>query len=213
MYVIQKDKDYYLSEYGAFNYKINGAKLFESKEEAKKVASRLDGVELKELVLRDASDVLKVKKLSPTAKVPTKAHAEDAGWDIYADEDVIISNLSPHAIRTGIALELPKGTYGRLVGRSGLTLKTSLKINEGTIDEPYRGELVINAEYRGDLVGKITKGNSYISIEPKEPYVIHKGDKIAQLVIQEHLMDCKLKSVEDLSETKRGKNGFGSTGK
>ena len=113
MYVIQKDKDYYLSEYGAFNYKINGAKLFESKEEAKKVASRLDGVELKELVLRDASDVLKVKKLSPTAKVPTKAHAEDAGWDIYADEDVIISNLSPHAIRTGIALELPRGTYGR----------------------------------------------------------------------------------------------------
>ena len=43
--------------------------------------------------------------------------------------------------------------------------------------------------------------------------MIHKGDKIAQLVIQEHLMDCELKSVEDLSETKRGKNGFGSTGK
>lgn len=194
-YVIQKGEDYYLSEYGAFNYKLSGAKLFENQEEARKIAQKLGG-KVKELVLKDADLTLKVKKLTDTAKLPVKAHATDAAFDIYADEDTTITGLTS-SVLTGIALEIPAGYYGRIVGRSGMTLGTPLKVFEGIIDSGYRGEIKIMCQCVSDSV-RIMR--------------IKKGERIAQLLI-EKVEDITIVESDSLETTDRGESGFGSTGR
>lgn len=133
---------------------------------------------------------LNVKRLTETAKLPQRAHDTDAGFDIYADEDVELTESQ--LVSTGIAIEIPDYCYGRLKGRSGLTSKTPLRVQEGTIDADYRGEIKVMCDI-------------------KAPYKINKGDRIAQLIIQE-LPFVYVVEVDELSDTDRGFGGFGSTG-
>lgn len=141
--------------------------------------------------------VLKVKRLTGTAKLPTKNEHGDMGYDIYADEDVDFSEGDIQNIKTGVAIGLPEGFGAFLVGRSGLTSKTMFRVNLGVIDNGYRGELSIMSDlYKGD----------------KEDLPKFKtGDRIAQLVVLP-LFDGEVVEVSDLDSTQRGDKGFGSSG-
>lgn len=138
---------------------------------------------------------LKVKKLSPDAILPAYAHSWDAGMDLFANETVTINPGEVGKIKSGIAFEIPDGYVGLVWDKSGLSMNHKLKTLGGVIDSGYRGESV---------VGIINLGS--------EPYTFEKGHKIAQMLIQkiEHL---NVVEVENLSESDRGANGFGSTGK
>ena len=143
--------------------------------------------------------ILNFKKLSPTAITPTKAHTTDAGFDLYADEDVILKYGETTAILTNIAIELPGGYVADVRPRSGLTLNTGLRVHYGTVDSGYRNGIGIICENgdHGALCNRTVR--------------IKKGQKIAQLVILP-IPEIELKEVNELSDSDRGVNGFGSTG-
>ena len=138
---------------------------------------------------------LKVKKLSENAIVPNYAHPDDAGFDLYSVEAIEISPMSRVQVATGIALEIPIGYVGLVWDKSGLSHKHGLKTLGGVIDSGYRGEVKVGLTNLGS-----------------ETYLLEKGHKIAQMIIQQKEF-CKIIEVNELSETSRGDKGFGSTGK
>ena len=138
--------------------------------------------------------ILNFKKLSPTAITPTKAHTTDAGFDLYADEEVILLKGETLAVKTNIAIELPEGYVADVRPRSGWTLNTSLRVQYGTIDAGYREGIGIICELARD-----------------DGMMIPKGMKLAQLVILP-IPEITLQEVTELSDSDRGVNGFGSTG-
>ena len=135
-----------------------------------------------------------VKKLSESAKVPSKGNPGDAGYDLYANETVSIPSGATVLISTGIAMALPKGFVGLIWDRSSMGVK-GIHRHAGVIDSGYRG------------VVKVCLHNT-----TKETYHVEMGDRIAQLLIQETPM-FRLHEVEELDSTERGSGGFGSTGK
>ena len=152
---------------------------------------------------------LKIKRLTQTAKLPERAFPTEAGFDVFADEDVTIDNGETVAISTGIALEIPDGYYGRLKARSGLTLNSALRVQEGTIDSSFRGEMKVIAEIKPFTTFKT--GKLFYQFKPSSAFTIEKGMKIAQLIIQP-LPQIEVVEVDELSQSDRGANGFGSTG-
>ena len=138
--------------------------------------------------------MLKVKKLSPDAVLPTVAHpGEDIGYDLYSAEDITLPARRAAGVHTGIAIEFVPVAGGVVKTRSGMA-KKRLMCNAGVIDAGYRGEIIVLMENLAD-----------------EPYTIHKGDKIAQLL--EHPFLAGEVVQEELSEASRGAKGFGSSGK
>ena len=144
------------------------------------------------------------KKLTPTAITPVRAHATDAGFDLFASEDKIIKKGYTKVVSTGIALELPDGYFADVRPRSGLTSKTFLRVHYGTIDSSYRGDIGIICENANHIDNHGVNRDTTIRIK--------EGDKIGQLVIQK-LPDIKLVEANELKESDRGVNGFGSTDK
>ena len=137
--------------------------------------------------------MLKVKRLSPDAILPTVAHpGEDIGYDLYSCEDLAVPAHSAAGVHTGIAIEFAPAAGGIVKTRSGMA-KKRLLCNAGVIDAGYRGEIVVLIENLGS-----------------ETYAIHKGDKIAQLL--EHPLLAGQVVEADLGDTARGRKGFGSTG-
>jgi dUTP pyrophosphatase len=137
--------------------------------------------------------MLKVKKLSPDAVLPTVAHqGEDIGYDLYSCEDVTLPAHGAAGVHTGIAIEFVPTAGGIVKTRSGLARKRLL-CNAGVIDAGYRGEVIVLMENLGD-----------------EPYSIRKGDKIAQLL--EHPFLARDVVESELSDAARGAKGFGSSG-
>lgn len=132
--------------------------------------------------------------LDEGAQMPTRAHPTDAGLDIYAAEPALIPDGFYGTVRTGVHVEIPEGCVGLLTSKSGLMSKKGIT-SRGTIDCGYTGEI------------KVTLYNSSAF-----PYSVHKGDKISQLVILP-ILTPELEVVDRLSETDRGDNGFGSTGR
>ena len=142
--------------------------------------------------------IIKLKKINKDAIVPTYAHETDAGADLYANETVVLYPGERHAVRTGIAIDIPQGFVGLIHSRSGLAANKGLSVLNapGTIDAGYQGEL------------KVILYNS----DPYLPAEINKGDRIAQLVLQE-FKQMNFELVEDFSITSdRGQGGLGSTG-
>ena len=135
---------------------------------------------------------LVIKLLTADAKAPTRADPGCAGHDLYADEARTVPAWDRCLLGTGIAMELPEGTYGRIAPRSSLSLKR-MDIGAGVLDSSYRGEI------------KVLMINS-----SSDDVQISKGDKIAQLIVE----TCHYPNVciGELSHTTRGENGFGSTG-
>ena len=137
--------------------------------------------------------MLKVKKLSPNAMLPTVAHpGEDIGYDLYAAEDITLPARGAAGVHTGIAIEFVPTAGGIVKTRSGMA-KKRLICNAGVIDAGYRGEIIVLMENLAE-----------------EPYTIRKGDKIAQLL--EHPFLAGDVAEEELSEATRGAKGFGSSG-
>ena len=134
-----------------------------------------------------------VKKLTESASIPTKDQ-HDAGWDLYADETVTIPAGVTVLVSTGIAMAIPKGYAGLIWDRSSMGVK-GLHRHAGVVDSEYRGPV------------KVCLHNT-----TKEPYSIERGDRVAQILIQE-IPFFRIQEVKELDPTKRGSGGFGSTGK
>jgi dUTP pyrophosphatase len=144
--------------------------------------------------------LVKIKKLDPKAIIPTRMHDADAGYDLYAciDKDIIIFPRSNTAlIPTGIAIQLPEGYEAQIRPRSGLALNYTVTVLNApaTIDSNYRGEIKVLLVNHDHIHG--------IRIE--------NGMRIAQLVIAKY-ESPKFDIVDELDDTERGTNGFGSTG-
>jgi len=138
--------------------------------------------------------MLKVKRLTDTAKLPTRAHAGDAGLDLYANENWLLSTASRALINTNISIAIPDGYVGLIWPRSGLAAKHGISVDAGVIDAGYRGPVKVLVTNSGD-----------------DDYAVHRGDKIAQLLIQPvSLMEPV--EVDCLDETDRNAGGFGSSG-
>lgn len=144
-------------------------------------------------------DTLKVKRLTPTATLPTRATHGDAGLDLYASESMVVIPGVVTKAYTGIAVEIPHGYVGLIHPRSGLAAKHGITVVNapGTIDAGYRGEVVV-------LLTQL-KTSSYL------PFGITAGERIAQLVIQQVELP-EVEEVGGLSDSVRGVGGFGSTG-
>lgn len=137
-----------------------------------------------------------VKRLIPEAMLPKYAHPGDAGLDLYAAADLVIPPTEARVVPTGIAVELPPGTVAEVRPRSGLAREWAVTVlnSPGTIDEGYRGEVGVVLINHG-----------------RRMFCVKRGMRVGQLVIQRRL-DVEIVEVDNLSETKRGEHGFGSTG-
>ena len=144
-------------------------------------------------------ETIKIKKLNDNATIPTRSHSTDAGLDLYASESEWVDEGT--LISTGIAVDIPPGFEGTIRPRSGLTSRTGLRVQLGTVDSGYIGELKVIADYIPN------------EIDGDQTYAVTTGDKIAQLVISP--IETPIVEVVDEfdSESERGENGFGSTGK
>lgn len=159
---------------------------------------------------------LKVKKLHKDAVIPFKAHQSDAGFDLFSTEDINILPYETVVIKTGIAVQLPPNFEIQIRPRSGVTSKTKLRVQLGTVDEGYRGELGIIIDNISPLIiNSSDMGVNYVDGSPEKfettIYQIRKGDKLAQFVVNE-LPEVEIVIVNDLNDGDRGENGFGSTG-
>lgn len=156
---------------------------------------------------------LKFKRLTPTMTIPTKAHTRDACFDLYADlkgreiskdnclyrEDDNCLGILPHKtvlVPTGLALGIPKGYWCPVFARSGVASKQGLRPAQGVpvIDEPYTGELLVPLHNDTDILQFITH-----------------GQRIAQFMLLPWY-ETELVEVDELEDTDRGTNGFGSSG-
>jgi dUTP pyrophosphatase len=137
---------------------------------------------------------LEFMKLHPSARLPTRGSRYAAGLDLYAAEDLTIPAHARRAVRTGLAVAIPHGFYGRVAPRSGLAMKHGLDVLAGVIDSDYRGEIMCALINHGE-----------------EPFRVETGTRVAQLVIEAIATPAAVWS-EDLQETERGRGGFGSTG-
>ncbi len=138
-----------------------------------------------------------IKRLDKSVELPSYAYTGDAGLDLRASESVTIEPLKRVLIPTGLAIAIPEGYAGFVQPRSGLALKLGLSIanTPGLIDSHYRGELKVIA----------------VNLDTDAPIAIEKGERIAQLVIQQ-VPKVTLVEVDELDETDRGQGGFGSSG-
>lgn len=166
-------------------------------------------------------------KLSENAIIPTKAHATDSGFDLYAAEEVVIKPGETKIIKTNIAVVLPVNCEAQVRPRSGVSSKTKLRVQLGTIDNAYRGDIGIIVDnisqekdepwittytlVSGETIEHPRKGYEYVSTFPVGAYKICIGDKLAQLVVQT-LPNVEGKEIFHLDETDRGEKGFGSSG-
>ena len=132
--------------------------------------------------------------LDDGAIMPTRAHETDAGLDLYSREEQIILPGESAVFDTGVHVELPPGTFGKLESKSGLNVKYSLVSCGGVIDCGYTGSIAVKLYNLGD-----------------KPYMVRKGQKIVQMIIQPYLAP-ELEVVDRLEDTERGEKGFGSSG-
>lgn len=156
---------------------------------------------------------VKVKRLSETALLPTKAHDSDAAFDLYADiQETYIPfgktieesekgiKLKPGQtvkVSSGVAMEIPEWYWGAVYARSGLATKQGLR--------PANCVGVIDSHYRGPIIVAVHNDSNNVQI-------IHHGDRIAQFMLAP-VIETKFEEVSELSDSDRGEGGFGSSGK
>lgn len=130
------------------------------------------------------------------AFMPERAHATDAGLDLFAPEDVLVPAHGSAVINTGVHMELPPGTCGLLVSKSGLNVKYGIT-STGLIDEGYTGAIAVKLYNNSD-----------------KDYPVYRGDKVSQLVIlRVYGWTEELELATSLNASERGNKGFGSTGR
>lgn len=137
---------------------------------------------------------MQVQLLSENAQIPQRQSSGAAGYDLFSAYDMIIKPCDKAIVKTDIAIQVPHGTYGRVAPRSGLAAKYFIDVGAGVIDSDYTGNLGVVLFNHSD-----------------KEFNINKGDRIAQLII-EVIQTPDIILTEKLTETKRGDNGYGSTG-
>jgi len=140
------------------------------------------------------TEPLKFKKLDPRATLPTRGSAAAAGLDLYSVEAVNLRSTERKLVRTGLAVAIPEGFYGRIAPRSGLATKSGIDVLAGVIDADYRGEIQCLLHNTG-----------------KETAELPAQAKVCQLIIEKIITPAP-EWAEDLPDTTRGSGGFGSTG-
>jgi dUTP pyrophosphatase len=141
---------------------------------------------------------VRVTRLDPDLPLPRQQHTDDAGFDLHAREDATIAPAGGRAvIPTGLAIAIPPGYGGFVLPRSGLALHHGITClnTPGLVDPQYRGELKV----------------LLVNTDPTEPYTVSRGDRIAQLVVQQ-VEAVEWVEVDELDVTSRDTFGFGSTG-
>lgn len=138
---------------------------------------------------------VKFNLLDKSAKLPSYAHDDDAGFDIYTNETTVLKKGEYKGISTGVSSEIPKGYFVSFRDKSGLAFNFGLHTLGGVIDAGYRGEWKVIMVNLG-----------------KKSYKFEKGDKVAQGILQV-VPHAKIVTSKNLSASKRGKGSFGSTGK
>jgi dUTP pyrophosphatase len=137
---------------------------------------------------------LKIKKLHKDAKIPTRAHHDDAGVDMYACGDATIMPGETVKIATGVAFEMPVGYVGLIWDKSSVGSQ-GIKTLGGVLDAGYRGEVFV-------VVHNLSSTSKTFT----------SGQKVAQMLIQQVEL-CEIEEVIELEDSLRGEGGFGSTGK
>ena len=140
---------------------------------------------------------LNVTKLNPAAVLPVRASAGAAGYDLVSIDSYVVLPGRRVVVSTGISIQLPPGTYGRIAPRSGLAVKHGLDTLAGVIDPDYTGEIKVVLQ----------------NLDVNQPFVIRPGYRIAQLILEQ----CVTPEVVEVEATvtpatQRGDAGFGSTG-
>ncbi len=138
-----------------------------------------------------------ISRLDPGLPIPSYAHPGAAGADLHAREDVLLAPGQRALVPTGVAIALPAGYAAFVHPRSGLAARHGITVVNapGTIDAGYRGEIKVNV----------------INLDPTTPLSLHRGDRIAQLVVQP-VVRARFVPVEELPGSERGDSGHGSTG-
>jgi dUTP pyrophosphatase len=173
---------------------------------------------------------VKIKRLHDASVIPQYAREGDAGFDLVAVEDTVIEPGETKIVPTGIAISLPPGYEAQIRPRSGITVKTKLRVQLGTIDSGYVGEigvivdniafpsLYINENYNTigiayEYKPKTIEGtwDEPYDLEQEHTYIIRKGDRIAQAVIAP-VEQAVFTEVDELDVSERGAQGFGSSG-
>ena len=139
--------------------------------------------------------VHKIRLIHPMAKLPIKRRGS-AGYDLFSPSKGTISPHKHGLIKLGLEMEIDSRCFGKIFSRSGLCLKQGIEVGAGVIDADYRGEVGVVLFNRTD-----------------KPFTFGIGDRIAQMVIFQNLDDKMILSKRELSQTKRGTGGFGSSGK
>lgn len=137
---------------------------------------------------------LKWTSLGAYAKRPEKAHPHDAGWDLFTSYYTVCPPGDSVDVPTSIAVEIPPGFYGHIIGRSSTFRKHKLHVYEAVIDSGYRGELYVQVFNPGE-----------------EEVAVYSGQRLGQLIILPVPLVEWVK-MDELAHSERGKNGFGSTG-
>ena len=156
---------------------------------------------------------VKIKRLSETAQLPTKAHDSDAAFDLYADiqetyipfgktfeeseKGIKVMPGQTVKVSSGVAMEIPEWYWGAVYARSGLATKQGLR--------PANCVGVIDSHYRGPIIVAIHNDSNNVQI-------IHHGDRIAQFMLAP-VIEASFEEVSELSDSDRGEGGFGSSGK
>lgn len=140
-------------------------------------------------------NTFKIVLLSEEAKIPTRGSPYSAGYDLYSAQEALVPKNGSKLIDIGVAIGLNYGTYGRIAPRSGLATKYMLSVGAGVVDCDYTGPL------------KVLLFN-----HSSQDYHVRIGDRIAQLIITKIEMS-NIELVDNLTQTLRSSNGFGSTGK
>ena len=139
--------------------------------------------------------MIKTKRLTSTATIPTRGSEQAAGLDLYADNEHTVLPNCVSVVPTGIAMAIPDGFVGLVWPRSGLACKHGVQTLAGVIDSDYRGEIKVA-----------------LTTCTKTTMRIDQGDRIAQLlIVPVSMLECV--EVGNLDDTGRGAGGFGSTGK
>jgi len=138
--------------------------------------------------------MLKVKRLSQRATLPTRGSDMAAGYDLASARDMVVPARGRAVVETDVAVAVPKGCYGRVAPRSGLAVNHSVDTAAGVVDADYRGSVAVVLVNNGGC-----------------DFQVRCGDRIAQLII-ERIANLEIVEVKELDSTGRGSGGFGSTG-
>jgi dUTP pyrophosphatase len=157
----------------------------------KEKASDIAFADIKRDLVMSSLPHIKVEKRHPDAAMPSLAHEDDAGLDLQTMQSVVLPPSKSCVLPSGIAMQLPKGYYGRISNRSKIASKLNVTVMAQIIDKPFTGEIKINL---------INLGSDTVEFR--------KGDKVAQIIIERTYSGLPLVEVDSLEETDRGSSGI-----